>query len=155
MRSYKNTRNVHAVCIFATYKFFDSQIVVLYLDRNKLLCCSKWLVNIRRKFCVYIDIYIWSELNTQATFLPGIKRDAHVVEFTPLMELQDLSSCSTRTVVPVFRCKIQSVNSNLLSLRTILVFISNILLDFYVLVSVHHKLIYIKKQRDATWQYVY
>ena len=25
----------------------------------------------------------------------------------------------------------------------------------YVLVSVHHKLIYIKKQRDAAWQYVY
>ena len=26
---------------------------------------------------------------------------------------------------------------------------------FYVSVSVPHKLIYIKKQRDATWQYVY
>ena len=26
---------------------------------------------------------------------------------------------------------------------------------FYVSVSVHHKLIYIKNQRDATWQYVY
>jgi hypothetical protein len=27
--------------------------------------------------------------------------------------------------------------------------------DFYVWFSVHHKLIYIKNQRDATWQYVY
>ena len=27
--------------------------------------------------------------------------------------------------------------------------------EFYVWVSVHHKLIYIKNQRDATWQYVY
>ena len=28
------------------------------------------------------------------------------------------------------------------------------ILFFYVWVSVHHKLIYIKKQRDATWQFV-
>jgi hypothetical protein len=28
-------------------------------------------------------------------------------------------------------------------------------LIFYVWLSVHHKLIYIKNQRDATWQYVY
>ena len=27
--------------------------------------------------------------------------------------------------------------------------------EFYVWVSVHHKLIYITNQRDATWQYVY
>ena len=26
---------------------------------------------------------------------------------------------------------------------------------FYVSVSVHHKLIHIKNQRDATWHYVY
>jgi hypothetical protein len=26
---------------------------------------------------------------------------------------------------------------------------------FYVWFSMHHKLIYIKNQRDATWQYVY
>ena len=26
---------------------------------------------------------------------------------------------------------------------------------FYVWVSVHHNLIYMKNQRDATWQYVY
>jgi hypothetical protein len=26
---------------------------------------------------------------------------------------------------------------------------------FYVWFSVHHKLIYTKNQRDATWQYVY
>ena len=27
--------------------------------------------------------------------------------------------------------------------------------EIYVWVSMHHKLIYIKNQRDATWQYVY
>jgi hypothetical protein len=26
---------------------------------------------------------------------------------------------------------------------------------FYVWFSVHHKLIYVKNQRDAAWQYVY
>ena len=30
-----------------------------------------------------------------------------------------------------------------------------LLVEFCVWVSVHHKLIYIKNQRDATWQYVY
>jgi hypothetical protein len=28
-------------------------------------------------------------------------------------------------------------------------------IKFYVWFSVHHKLIYVKNQRDATWQYVY
>ena len=32
---------------------------------------------------------------------------------------------------------------------------ANDIRKFYVWVSVHHKLVYIKNQRDATWQYVY
>ena len=35
------------------------------------------------------------------------------------------------------------------------IILTNKYLRFYVWISVHHKLIYIRNQRDATWQYVY
>ena len=39
--------------------------------------------------------------------------------------------------------------------QSTLLIIKEELRPFYVWVSVHHKLIYIKNQLDATWQYIY